>query len=163
MRPGDAPYRLKSQFIALNLVPIWFFLHCLSPYVGLGTGGSMAMFSGLRTEGGISNHYVIREPLRLFPYQDKIVIIESATNPSLQSVADDGGSAVLFDFQRHVLYREAPELPMTLRVGGSVYEIQTRDDFLAFANEHFTNQSWLERKYMSFRLVDDPYPDRCRH
>ena len=26
MRPTDAPYRLKSPFLALNLVPIWFFL-----------------------------------------------------------------------------------------------------------------------------------------
>ena len=33
----------------------------------------------------------------------------------------------------------------------------------AFVNEHFVVQSWLERKYMSFRLVDDPQPKQCRH
>lgn len=121
------------------------------------------MFSGLRTEGGISNHYIITRPIRLFPYQDKVVYIEKATNPSLQSVADDKQGAVLFDFQRHIAYREKLIGPIQLRVGNIRYDIQDSDSLLAFAEEHFVEQSWLERKYMSFRLVDDPVPNRCRH
>ena len=123
----------------------------------------MTMFSGLRTEGGISNHYFIREPIYLFPYQEKVLYVESASNPSLQMLADEGQGAVLWDFQRHVLYREAPILPMTVRVDGTVYEILTPDDFVAFAGEHFRPQSWIARKYMSFRIVDDPAPKVCRH
>jgi hypothetical protein len=163
MRRDDAPYRLKSPLTALNLLPVWFFLHCTSPYIGLGTGGTMAMFSGLRTEGGISNHYIIRKPIRLFPYQDTIVYVEAATNPSMQKLADGGQGAVLFDLQRHVTYRERLALPITLNVHGTRYRLQTPDEFAAFANEHFTEQSWLERKYMSFRVVDDPHPKQCRH
>ncbi len=163
IRPVDAPYRLRSPLLALNVVPIWFFLHCLSPYVGLGTGGTMAMFSGLRTEGGVSNHYVIREPLRVFPYQDTIVYAEATSNPSLHVLVEDKQGMVMFDFQRHFTSREPLALPITLRVDGARYILSDLQSVEAFANEHFTNQSWLERKYMSFRLVDAPRPDRCRH
>lgn len=163
IRSGDAPYRLKCQPILLNLFPIVYFIHCFSPYIGLGTGGALAMFSGLRTEGGISNHYIIREPIPLFPYQNKIVYIEEASNASMQAAARDKQGVVMFDFQRHVLYREELKLPIRLRVGDLRYEITDRDSFLAFAEAHFVEQSWLERKNMSFRLVDEPNPNRCRH
>ena len=43
------------------------------------------------------------------------------------------------------------------------YDLQDSDARLAFAEEHFVHQNWFERKYMSFRLVDDPFPKRCRH
>lgn len=163
MRADDEPYRLKSPLLALNLLPLWFFLHCFSPYIGLGTGGTIAMFSGLHTEGGISNHYVIRKPIRLFPYQDKVLYVEQASNPSMQKVSEEGQGIVMFDFQRHFTSREQLELPITVRVDGSRYELNDPDSVETFVNEQFTEQSWLERKYMSFRLVDDPEPRACRH
>jgi hypothetical protein len=162
-RPDDAPYRLASPFRVLSLVPVWYFVHCLSPYVGLGTGGTLSMFSGLRTEGGISNHYLIHEPLPLFRYQDKIVYIEDAQNPSLLDALRDGQGIVLFDFQRHFTWQEQLALPVVLRVDEQRYDIRGPADFATFANEQLTEQSWLERKYMSFRLVDEPQPNRCRH
>lgn len=163
MQSADAPYRLRSPLLGLNLVPVWFFLHCTSPYIGLGTGGALAMFSGLRTEGGVTNHYVIREPLRFFGYQDKLVYLESATNPSLAYAVEHAQGLVLFDFQRHFMYRETLALPLTAVVDGRRYELTDPESVGAFAGEHFTHQSWLERKYLSFRLVDDLHPSRCRH
>lgn len=163
IRQGEPQYSLRSAFGALNLIPVWFFLHCASPYVGLGTGGTIAMFSGLRTEGGISNHYLIREPIPLFPYQDKVLYIEKSQNPNLQDLAEQGQGMVMFDFQRHITHRDTLILPLSLSVAGKHYRIENGDDLVAFAGEHFTEQSWLERKYMSFRIVDDPQPLRCRH
>jgi len=163
IRPEDAPYRLRSSLIALNIVPIWFFLHCMSPYIGLGTGGTTAMFSGLRTEGGISNHYIVREPIRLFSYQDDVVYIDEAQNPSLIDAKNDGQGIVLFDFQRHFMSRDQLMLPLSLRVNEVSYSMNDIESFQRFADEHFTKQSWLEQKYMSFRLVDQLRPNRCRH
>ena len=163
MKPADTRYRLRSPSLALNLVPVWFFLHCMSPYVGLGTGGALAMFSGLRTEGGVSNHLILRQPIPLFDYQEQIVYIESATNPSMQAAADDGQGVILFDFQRHFSSREQLALPVSLSVDGVSYSIDDVESMQTFANDHFKTQSWLERKYLSFRLVDDPKPNRCRH
>jgi len=163
MRKEDEPYRLKSPLFALNLLPLWFFMHCFSPYVGLGTGGTMAMFSGLHTEGGVSNHYVIRKPIPLFSYQDKVVYIEEATNPSMQKLKENGQGVVMFDFQRHFTSREQLALPITLNIDGVRYTLDNPENTTAFVNEHFTEQSWLERKYMSFRVVDDVNPRQCRH
>ena len=163
IRQEDAPYRLRSSLTALNIIPVWFFLHCMSPYIGLGTGGTTAMFSGLRTEGGISNHYIIRKPIRLFPYQDDVVYIDDAQNQSLIDAKDDGQGIVLFDFQRHFMGRDQLMLPLSLRVNEVSYVMNDVESFQRFADEHFTQQSWLAQKYMSFRLVDQPQPNRCRH
>ena len=163
IRPADNPYRLKSPLPGLNAVPILFVLYCASPYVGLGTGGSLAMFSGLRTEGGVSNHYIIRQPVDLFSYQDEVLYVESAINPSLLRAADDNQGIVLWDFQRHFQRFEQLILPLTVVVDGTRYELHDDAAAQRFAAEYFRPQSWLERKYMSFRLVDDFHPDRCRH
>lgn len=160
---GDAAYRLKARPMFLNVVPVLYFVHCLGPYIGLGSAGALSMFSGLRTEGGISNHYIIRRPIPLFPYQDKVIYIEKATNSSMQAAADGNQGVVLFDFQRHITYRETLIGPIRLRIENIRYDIQDSDALLAFAEEHFVEQNWFERKYMLFRLVDDPFPKRCRH
>ena len=123
----------------------------------------MAMFSGLHTEGGVSNHYVIRKPIPLFSYQDKVVYIEEATNPSMQKLKENGQGVVMFDFQRHFTSREQLALPITLNIDGVRYTLDNPENTTAFVNEHFTEQSWLERKYMSFRVVDDVNPRQCRH
>ncbi len=163
IRAEDAPYRLRSSFAALNVVPVWFVFQCMSPYIGLGTGGTIQMFSGLRTEGGISNHYIIREPIYLFPYQDKVIYVEEAQNASLNVAKNDGQGIVLFDFQRHFSHKESIILPAQLRIDGHSYRLVDPESMRRFADEHFTDQSWLERKYLSFRLVDEPHPNRCRH
>jgi hypothetical protein len=162
-RPADEPNRLQSSFAFVNIIPVVFFLYCLGPYVGLGTGGSIAMFSGLRTEGGISNHYIIREPIHLFPYQDKIVYIEESANPSLQKASEDKQGVVLFDFERHFTAQEPLMLPLRVRIGDVSYLVNDRESLIKFAKENFTEESWVEKHYMSFRLVDDPHPNRCRH
>ena len=162
-RKEDAPYRLRSPLLTLNILPIWFFVYCFSPYIGLGTGGTIAMFSGLRTEGGISNHYIIRKPIPLFHYQDKVLYVEDAVNPSLQKLIADRQGVVMFDFQRHFTYRDQLMLPLTVNVEGRRYKLFDPDSTTAFVDEHFTEQTWLERKYMSFRIVDDLRPKKCRH
>ena len=163
MQQGDSPYRLKSPLPALHVLPVLYLFYCASPYIGLGTGASLAMFSGLRTEGGVSNHYIIREPIRLFPYQDRIVSIESASNPSLQAAADDGQGVILFDFQRHIVFKEQLVLPLTVSVDGERYVLDDGESLTAFINRYFNEQSWLARKFMSFRLVDEVKPRQCRH
>ena len=163
VRRTDAPYRLKSPLLALNVIPIFFFLHCTSPYIGLGTGGALTMFSGLRTEGTISNHFVIREPVSLFPYQDTVIYFESASNDSLRNAVMDKQGLVMFDFQRHFSSREPLVLPLTVTVDGDRHTLDSPESVNDFGARYFTDQSWLERKYMSFRLVDAPQPDRCRH
>lgn len=92
-----------------------------------------------------------------------MVYIEESQNLNLQQLAAAGQGVVMFDFQRHITYRDTLILPLSLSVSGRQYRIANGDDLVAFAGEHFTKQFWLERKYMSFRVVDDPQPLTCRH
>ena len=78
--------------------------------------------------------------------------------------AKEGGQGIVrFDFQRHFMKRENLILPVKLRVNDVSYSITDVESLRRFTNEQFTRQSWLEQKYMSFRLVDEARPIRCRH
>ena len=70
---------------------------------------------------------------------------------------------MLFDVQRHFMTREPLILPLRVRVGDVSYLLDDQQSVIKFAEVHFTKQYWLERRYMSFRLVDELHPDRCRH
>ena len=51
-------------------------------YLGLSTAGTFSMFSNLRTEGGASNHLIMKNnPLEVFDYQKDLVYIEKITPP----------------------------------------------------------------------------------
>ena len=51
-------------------------------YLGLSTAGTFSMFSNLRTEGGSSNHLIMKNnPLEVFDYEKDLVYIEKITPP----------------------------------------------------------------------------------
>ena len=155
---------MSSSFSFVNIIPIWFFLHCWSPYIGLGTGGTLQMFSGLRTEGEISNHYIVQKPLDLFSYQNQIVYIAETIMPVLMPLREQGLGMVLFDFQRYFTTRKnTMQLPMKIRIDGKIYLINNAESLQSFAKEFFSKQTWLENRYLSFRIVDHSFPNRCRH
>ena len=61
--------------------PLVLFLSCLSPYIGLKTESSIAMFSNLHTEGGLTNHLLFDKPPYLFDYQKDVVEIVGNVEP----------------------------------------------------------------------------------
>ena len=65
----------KPAVGAFLIIPLIYFLQCATPYVGLKTAQSLSMFSNLRTEGGMSNHYFFPKPPYLFNYQRDLVRI----------------------------------------------------------------------------------------
>tara|TARA_B100000686_G_scaffold301492_1_gene336833 strand:+ start:249 stop:1682 length:1434 start_codon:yes stop_codon:yes gene_type:complete len=51
-------------------------------YLGLSTAGTFSMFSNLRTEGGSSNHLILKHnPIEIFDFQKDLVYIEKVTPP----------------------------------------------------------------------------------
>ena len=64
----------KSVWGILALVFFVFF--AMNPYLGLRTGGTLNMFSNLRTEGPTSNHLLLKSnPLKFFQYQDDYITL----------------------------------------------------------------------------------------
>jgi hypothetical protein len=161
---GDNKFRLLSPFRLVNALPLLFFLHCCGPYIGLSTGGAVQMFSGLRTEGGISNHYLIRTPPYLFPYQRDVVYIESSSDDYLRSLIEADQGLTLIDFHRFLATRDAPvSLPLVIAVNGNKIEIDDAESARAFEEEFLGTLNMFEFKLLIFRDVDAPNPKRCRH
>ena len=60
----------------------FLFFHGFQNYLGLSTAGTFAMFSNLRTEGGSSNHLLLKNnPLEFFDYQKDLVYIHKIIPP----------------------------------------------------------------------------------
>lgn len=136
-------------------LPAILFISCLSPYVGLKTESSIAMFSNLHTEGGTTNHLLFDKPPYLFDYQKDIVEIIATSSPALMPVAAKHDSLVWFDLQQHMRWN--PEHWVTYRRNGKVYEKITA------ATLDAPPPTLLERKLLVFKTVDFDRPKVCTH
>jgi hypothetical protein len=148
----------KIAHWSLLLIPIIVFLNGTSPYLGLKTENSYAMFSNLRTEGGISNHFLIPASAQIFNYQKEIIEVVSSTDPVLQSFADNEKLIVLFEF-RNLLKDRKPK-KVTYRLNGKLgyYEQAATVKSAALAPN-----SYILHKLMKFRNVDKNGEQQCYH
>lgn len=165
IEPTDhSPYRLSSSFPVANIFSLLFFIHCTGPYIGLNTVGVVQMFSGLRTEGGVSNHYIIQKPIYLFPYQERVLYVSQSKDEFLAYLQKEKLGMPLFDFQTYLTTKDDPlVLPMSLEVDGQKQIINDGKSLRVFTDKYFTSQNILEKKYLSFREVDSEKPSECRH
>jgi hypothetical protein len=144
------------QPLWLYAFPLVLFVTCISPYVGLKTESSIAMFSNLHTEGGTTNHLFFARPPYLFEYQRDVVEIVAASSPALQEVAAKRDGMVWFGLQQYL--RTHPTEWVTFRRAGVVYE---HANVASIAQ--LPQPSWLERKLLLFKTVDFDRPKVCTH
>lgn len=140
----------------LYAVPATLFVISAAPYVGLRTEASIAMFSNLHTEGGITNHLVITQPMDLFPYQRQVAMIEASSDPDLQSYADRNLGLVMFSLNEKL--RKKPNDWVTYELNGTRHERATA----ASLGAHTHANAW-ERKFLIFKHVDYARPKVCTH
>lgn len=122
------------------------------------------MFSGLRTEGGISNHYLITTPLDLCPYQRDVIYIKETTDEYLNYLKKEDLGLTLIDFHRFLATRETPlALPLVVSVNGELIEISDAKSAQAFEHRFLGTLNPVEFKRLLFRDVDSLQPKTCRH
>jgi hypothetical protein len=155
----------KSEIISFRLVnpllwvlPLIVFLNGCSPYLGLKTENSYAMFSNLRTEGGISNHYLIPADVQIFDFQKQTVDIISSSDPYLQKLAGENKSLVLFEF-RNVVHERNPEHIVFLYNG----ERHTYARGQNTAGTMLEKNSFILAKLMKFRAFSAEGEQPCSH
>ena len=95
--PADFP--LRPRWAPLWVIPLVVVLNGLSPYVGLKTETSWAMYSNLRTEVH-PNHFVVPASAKLFGYQDDLVEILATSLPALQEYVGGDVRLTFFEFRR---------------------------------------------------------------
>jgi hypothetical protein len=144
--------------ISFAILPIIVFLNGLSPYLGLKTENSYAMFSNLRTEGNISNHYIIPTSFQVFDFQKDLVEIVSSSDPTLQALAKESKLMVYFAFKNYVA-QVKPETIEYIRNG-------QRHTFLlssADAGEPLLRSNPVLKKLLNFRTISKTEPQPCSH
>lgn len=138
-------------------VPATLFLLSASPYVGLKTESSIAMFSNLHTEGGVSNHLLFPKPPYLFDYQAGVARIIDTNNQTLKDRALANPNFGLVEHDVAIRLMGTPGMWVTYQMNGRVYERVTLDTFPG------DKPSWLERKILDFKPIDWTRPKPCTH
>ena len=155
-QPYKVPVERKLQSPWVYGVPAVLFLTCLSPYVGLKTESSIAMFSNLHTEGGVSNHLLFAKPPYLFENQANVGRITDSNDPALKKRAE-GANFGLVEHDIALRLTGNPDTWISYTMNGRHYERVTAETFTG----HRPNL--LERKLLDFKPVDWGRPKVCTH
>jgi hypothetical protein len=144
------------QPLWLYLIPLTLFVWSFSPYVGLRTEGTIAMFSNLHTEGGVTNHLVIRQPLGWFDYQRDVAMIRASSDPALQRLAERGSQGLVMPSLAQYL-RKNPDQWVT-------YDLNSvRHEKVTASSPDLPALGWWERTFLIFKPVDFNRPKVCTH
>lgn len=131
----------------LWVAPLLLALDGCSPYLGLKSESSYAMFSNLQTEGSHWNHRLVPRSARVLPYADELVRILRSSDATLSRLARGGYELVPLELRRYVAHH--PEISMVYARGGRVIHAPhaSADPFLG------RPLSFVERKLVLFRPV----------
>jgi hypothetical protein len=153
------PLRVFSlPHASFAVIVLILFFNGMTPYLGLKTEHSYAMFSNLRTEGGISNHYIVPASSQIFDYQREVVEIISSTDERLQGYADEQKMMVLFEFKNY-LQRARPREVQFL-VNGKEY---TYKHGITPMTGILEPNNALLSQLMKFRVFSKYEPQPCSH
>lgn len=165
MLSGNRQKQTETESLSFSLphplfyvLPVLVFLNGLSPYIGLKTENSFAMFSNLRTEGGISNHYIIPASFQIFNFQKDMVEIVSSSDRLLQGTAEKNKIMVYFAFKNYVAHVK-PDRIEYIRNGKhhtfSLKETSPNDELLV--------KDRILVKLLRFRNISKNDPQPCSH
>ncbi len=154
--PKDGGTSPKRGPAWLYLVPVLFFVNGLSPYLGLKTESSIAMYSNLHTEGGETNHLLHGVLPGLWTYQSDLVRPVGSNSPDFNSNIVERG----YWLPRYELDRRLAIDPRL------VVEVETADGPVS-TGDHWPNKylasNWFLQKFLLFKPVDFERPKVCTH
>ena len=148
----------RARHWSLFILPVIVFLNGTLPYLGLKTENSYSMFSNLRTEGGMTNHFIVPATAQIFDYQKEVVEIVSSTDPVLQKLAEENMAMVLFEFRNYVHKRKPARVEYLRNGEKKVVTIEDQASLQALGENPY-----VLGKLMKFRpfVVSGPQP--CSH
>jgi hypothetical protein len=148
---GRPPGRVAGA-LPLLAFPVLLLFHGFSPYLGLRTVPAFSMFSNLRTEGGITNHWFMpARALRVAGFQEDLVTLLGAQDEELLRFSRRP-RRTYYDFRMRIQRMAAAgkrDIAVSFRRGGQVQQLERAEadpDLMAPA-------PWWERKWLKFRPV----------
>lgn len=149
-------------YAVLMIFPLLIVLNGASPFLGLKTQTAWSMFSNLRTEGGYSNHLIVRHPYYMAGYQTDLVEIRRSPDPTLSAFKDSGYLIPYFELRRYMTRnRTSPpgaDALVYARNGAEITVSRPEDD-----PELFKPASYIFRKLLIFRPIPSKERGLCQH
>lgn len=148
---GRSPGRLASAPVLLVFPAIVLF-HGMSPYLGLRTVPAFSMFSNLRTEGGLTNHWFMpSRALRIAGFQEDLVTVRTAQDEELLRFARRP-RRTFYDFKMRIQRMAAAgkhDIAVSYRRGSQVHALARAET----DPELMEPVPWWQRKWLKFRPV----------
>ena len=141
----------------LAIVPLVIFLNGATPYLGLKTETSYAMFSNLRTEAGRTNHLLVPAGHQPFGFQTDTVEVLDSSDRTLREIAGKDMLFTWFDLRRRAWMR--PEMSLTFVRDGTVVVVDRVGD----RPELVPPVPWWLGRLMPFRPFEREGPRGCDH
>ncbi len=155
-QPYQVPASGAKRSWWVYAIPAALFLTCTSPYIGLKTESSIAMFSNLHTEGGVSNHLLFPEPPYLFDYQKRVTRVIASSDPILNARAQNQDFG-LVEHDVAIRLLRNPGMWITYEMDGRRY------DRITAANYTGHRPGRVEQKLLDFKPIDWARPKMCSH
>ena len=147
---GASPGRVVRT--PLLVFPLLVLFHGFTPYLGLRTVPAFSMFSNLRTEGGLTNHWFMpSRALRVADFQEDLVTVLSAQDEELLRFARRP-RRTFYDFKLRIQRMAAAgkrDLAVSFRRGGEVRDLTAAE----VDPELMAPVPWWQRKWLKFRPV----------
>jgi len=162
------PSLSKVNFTKLNLskINIIFIItlvvFSINPYLGLSTAGTFSMFSNIKTENGLNNHYIMPNS-QAFDYQKyNVEVISYEPDYLINRFSNE----YMYPYKlfKSLLrdYLEEPDKHYNIKfkVNGKIMSLNEK----TLPNSHWVKyNSWLERYYLNFRSFNkSPTPNTCK-
>lgn len=156
--PAEKTYSRTWSHWSFFVFPVIVFLNGAAPYLGLKTDSSYAMFANLRTEGGVTNHFIVPAHFQLFDFQKNVVEIISSTDPGFQKLANEKRLLVLFEFRRLTDRRKPSCVEYSLNGKRMTFSASDQS-----AVDGLGKNNFLLSKLMHFRAFSREEPQPCSH
>ena len=156
---GDPrPNHPRPAYVIGALVTLLYFLNGATPYLGLKTAQSVAMFSNLRVEAGVSNHLILSNAPAPFDYlEDVAVITNDHGDPFFEFYPRMQLGIVYYDLLARLA--DNPDAVVSFTRNGNSFEAvgaaDLRDDIDRTLHHRFV------RKFLHFAPVELQQPEPC--
>lgn len=147
-----------AAYVIGAFVTTLFFANGAMPYLGLKTAQTVAMFSNLRLEGGVSNHLVFQEPPKLFSYLDDVAVM-TGDNVDLDFPIFQrrGFGMIYYDLLARLA--DHPDVRVSFTLNGTSFEnvgaADLQEDIDSMLHHPFV------RKFFHFQEVELAQPEPC--
>ncbi|GEM_PF-6817329 len=149
---------LRNHPLSLAWLPLLFVFVSLSPYLGLRTANSFAMYSNLKVEGNYTNHFFIPVETQVFDYLKQVCVIETSSE-NIPITNETGKVLPYYEFLEFTQMAYNADKSIIYEFEGERVELERIDD----APDLIAPFTQLEQFYLRFASSRNADLDYCEH